>query len=389
MIKVSKGYLFFMGASFLFAIIAGGTLPFYIFYSLIFIYLTSYIYIFFQKYLIDAEVKVEDTVFKAGDTTECLTMIKCSTVIPVPYMLIKSLSYKASKEGYKGEVINLTRNEDSWIRSNIKFYHRGIYDLGTVDLQVQDLFHIFSLNKIVDSNVKVKVYPKIYDIVKMHVGGKDIYQNAIDIKSTNEDIFTIKDVRKYIEGDSLKRVHWKLSAKHGELFVKNSDNIAGEEFAIFLDMNKDNLKLDQNRAEEEGMVDLCVSLVRYMLMKGICTKVFVNCTLPRCIDVNTMEQFDSMMDFFLNQQSDGDEVIGEFLYKNFYKLQRNVRIGIITSKVDSAFCNSISKIKNYGYGITIFYPCDNEDTKSNINYLNNLGVECIKISSMQHSIRDR
>lgn len=389
MIRVNKAFIILFAAVFLLALLIGGTLPYYIFYSLLFIFIVGYIYMVFQKYCVDAEVKVYEKILKSGDEVECLTIIKCSTVLPVPFIVVRSLSYELSTSGCLGEMLNITREEDCWVRNTIKFYRRGIYDLGKVDMLIKDIFHIFTLRKIVNSNCVVKVYPRLYDIGKMPLGGKDIYQRSIDIRSNNEDVFTIKDVRKYNTGDSLKKIHWKVSAKHGELYVKNSDNIFGEEFAIFLDMNKCNLNLDNKGEAEEAMVDLCVSMVNYMQQKSIGTKVFINNSIGECVEINTKENFNSLMDFFLKQSSDGEEEFAEFLHKNFYKLQRNNRIGLIMGKITDLLCRNISKIKNYGYAMTVFYYLEDEKEVESIRYLNNLGVECISISRMLYNLKDR
>jgi hypothetical protein len=378
MIRINKGFAALLIASFLSALLAGGTLPFYVFYSLLFIFITGYVYIVFQKYCVDAEVKLYQTILNAGDELECLTIIKCSTVLPVPFAVVKGLSYIEAFSGYKGEMLNITREEDCWIRNNIKLYRRGIYNFGKVELMLKDVFHIFTLDKAIDSGVVAKVYPRLYDIKSLPLGGRDIYQQSLDIRSNNEDIFTIKDVRRYNQGDSLKKIHWKVSAKHGELYVKNSDNIFGEEFVVFLDMHKDNNQLDNKGEAEEAMIDLCISMVSFMQQNGICTKVFINCIISTCQDINTKEDHNKLMEFFLKQPSDGEEDFAEFLYRNFYKLQRNNRIAVITGKITDNLFRNISRIKSYGYSMIIFYSIEGEGHEEKLRRLNNLGVDCIK-----------
>lgn len=388
MISVNKGFIVIFLSSTILALLVGGTLPYYIFYFLSFIFILGYFYIVIQKYTIGAEVAVDEIIHTSGDLVQCLTIIKCGFVIPTAFALVKSESFTEGLEDYIGEFINLTREENRWIRNKIKFNHRGIYDLGTVHISTLDIFHIFSLNKVIDTNVKVKVYPKIYHINKLPLGGKDIYQEVLDLRSTNEDVFTIKDVRKYQQGDSLKKVHWKVSAKQGELFVKNSDSISGEEFTVFLDMNSCNLLLDKEGALEEQSVDLCVSLVRYMQEKGIATKVYLNCKSPVDFEVDSKEKFDLMLDFLLNQKSDGDENFGEFLYKNFYKLQRNIKLAIVTGGMDEKLCGNILKIREYGYEATLFYCSAPEDVKNSISYLKTIGIECFNTIDFLRGLKE-
>lgn len=382
MIRVNKAFIILFVMSFILVLLIGGTLPYYIFYGLLTIFILGIIYAAIQREYVDAEVKLQENVYSAGDTMECLTIIKCSTVLAAPYVVVKSQSFVESFSGYHGQMINLTMEENSWLRSNIKFYKRGVYDLGTVHLKISDLFQIFEVNKTIDCNSSVKVYPKIYKLKKISIGGRDIYQDAVDIHSTNEDLFTIRDVRKYNQGDSIKKIHWKVSARHDELYVKNSNNISGEEFTVFLDMNKSNLNLDEHGEREEAMIDLCASLVYYMLQKGIGIKVLINCSNGRIVNVTSKEQFDGLMNLLLTQKSDGEIEFGEFLHKNFYKLQRNNRIAVIAGKIDSRLCNNIAKIRSYGYSISLFYSAAADVDESSMSYLRNLGVEHMSISSV-------
>ena len=70
------------------------------------------------------------------------------------------------------------------------------------------------------------------------------------IRDIENSIF-IKDIRKYKIGDSLKRIHWKVSAKYGELYTKNYEMYSNEEYNIFLDMNNEIYKQENGDIIEE------------------------------------------------------------------------------------------------------------------------------------------
>lgn len=375
MLRVSKLYIIILIAAFLLTQLLGGILVYYIFYCLLFVLIYGTVYIFLQRYFIDAEVKLEERMYFSGDEVECLTKVKCSSAIAAPFVLVNCQTIREEAGGYAGEFTNLTLEEDRWIRSTIQFSHRGIYDFGNIELKIKDLFQVFELRKVIDCSAEIKVYPKVYELQRLSIGGKDIYQHALDIKSNNEDIFTIRDVRKYIEGDSLKRIHWKVSAKHGELYVKNSDNISGEEFTIFLDMNKRNLYLDNYGKSEEAMVELCISMVSYMLQKGISVKVFINSSKAHCMIIGTKEQLMNLKEFFVKEKSDGDCKFSQFILDNFSKLHRNNGMAIITSEIERDLCECLMRIKNNGYAITYFYSVILETTLENLEMLKNIGIE--------------
>lgn len=374
-INISRFFILAILVSFSYALLQGGNFPFYCFYTLLFAFIITLIYMMIQKKYLSAEVVFKDSMLTAGEERELLIIVKCDTILPIPYILIKN-SNSVNDKGFNGALVNMTTEENPWVKQKIKFYKRGIYDLGTVSLTVMDLFHIIYFNKTIDCEKRVKVYPKIYQIRGISSGGKDIYKEAIDIRSRNEDIFTIKDVRKYMEGDNLKKVHWKVSAKKGELYVKNSDNISGEEMSIFLNMNKDDNYID-GWLIEESMIDITTSLIKYMMNKSVFVKLFVNASSKSTIEVKDKNDFDKLMEFLVLQDSDGVLNFEEFMQMNLYHVQNRSRVGIITSELKKINLNYIISVKRNGFSVVIIYCANNETDKQLIDMLRQEGIECI------------
>lgn len=382
MTKVNHIFLFIIGISFILALLFGGNIPYIIFYALFLIFSISFIYIHLQKYFINVEVVFRESVYQAGDSADCLTIIKCNSILPVPYILVESDVFSAGKSGHCGEVVTVTLEENAWINTNVKFYSRGIYNFGKVRLKLKDLFCIFEFTKVYDRNLKVKVYPRIYDIEGINAGGKDIFQEAFNYKSASEDMFTIKDVRRYRTGDSLKRIHWKVSAKLGELYVRESENISGEEYAIFLNMGKINYTLDKYGVIEERMVDLCASVVRFMQLKGIKSKIYLNTLHPLDFEISTAENMNSFLDFLIEQKSDGDMEFDKFIYNNIHKLQKVNGIAIITGAIDEGYINEFVDIRNSGYPIAVFFCGEKDAIGMHSNILNSAGVSFINYKNI-------
>lgn len=363
--------------SLILAFLFGGNLPYIIFYTFLFTFLISFIYINLQKYFINVEVIIREFIPQAGDRCECLTVVKCNSILPAPYILVESDAFSAGRKGHCGEYVSITLEENAWITTDIKFYSRGIYNFGKVRLKVKDLFCIFEYTKICDCNVKVKVYPRIHEIYAINAGGKDIFQEALNFKSASEDMFTIKDVRRYRIGDSLKRINWKVSAKHGELFVRESESIFGEEYAVFLDMRKINYTFDEFGIIEERMVDLCASIVKHMQLKGIKAKVYVNTLNPMDFELSSIENLDSFLDFLIEQKSDGEMEFDKFIYSRIHKLQKVNGIALITGEINEKHMNSFIDMKNSGYPVAVFFCGSNNEMNLCFNILNSAGISLI------------
>jgi hypothetical protein len=82
---------------------------------------------------------------------------------------------------------------------------------------------------------------------------------------------------------------------------------------VFLDMSKENMNMDDHGIGEEQIVDLAASLVNYMNLKGIKTKLFVNNLMGRRFDIDNKENFNELMEFFKHKK-----VMGKIIFQNFY-----------------------------------------------------------------------
>lgn len=377
MFKVNVKFILIILASYIFAIMQGGNLPYRVFYGLILAFVMSFSYIISKRKSINIQVKFNNKIYRAGDENEFTTIVKNYGILPAPYVIVKNKTLERIKPKYNGNALWLNPDESKFIKNTVKFNQRGVYNFGEIYLSLSDLFCIFQRNKNIDLNIPIKVYPKLYNVDKFLSKGRDIFKNSI-AKSTNmEDLYSVREIRKYNVGDNLKRVNWKVSAKHGELYVKDLDIVSGEESNIFLDMSKYNILMDDQGIKEEQLIDLCASIVNYMELRGIKTKLFINASGKRNFHIETREDFNVLMDFFVTQKSDGEDSFARFIDSNIDKIPKLSWIGIITSGIDDELKDSLIIMKDKGYSITVFYCAGSLKDLSNMEILKKVGIDVL------------
>ncbi len=87
--------------------------------------------------------------------------------------------------------------------------------------------------------------------------------------------------REYREGDAMRRVHWRASAHHGELMVRQEEQRSHAEAHIVLDTRRSNYRDARSihSAEEpesetfEWAIGFCASLSLYLLERGFIVRV--------------------------------------------------------------------------------------------------------------------
>lgn len=373
MLRLNKLYIGFVAVFFALALIFGGVVPYYVFYLSVAVLILSILYALIIGAGIGFSIHVPRNIFTCGDTVECSLKVMNPVYLPVPYIMVRSAAEGYEKKGYAGSVISMTAAEDNWKTLRLRFAGRGIYPLGKLTVTVWDVFHIVRYEKTMDAGLTVKVYPRLYPVQGLIHGAADIYKDTYASHGKNENQYTTQDIRAYRDGDSLKRVHWKVSAKREELFVKNYERVTGTETALFIDLNHDNYTYGED--SEERIMDTAMSIVKQMVAHHVDIKVFLNSETPMQFQVHTMQQFDGLMEYSLSQPSDGHLDFLEFLQRYYYQIPRTSAITVILATVTEKAMRNILAIKKNGYAVNIVY-CVKADDPALIGELGRWGVRC-------------
>ena len=115
---------------------------------------------------------------------------------------------------------------------------RGKWRLGPVSVHSGDPFGLFRLAKLVDLTSELIVYPATVEIPRFELptaellGGQDVKQRSFHVTPN------VSTVRQYVPGDSFNRIHWRSTARTGQLMVKEFELDPSADVWIVLDMEE-------------------------------------------------------------------------------------------------------------------------------------------------------
>ena len=115
---------------------------------------------------------------------------------------------------------------------------RGRYTVGPLRVRVADSFGLVSITRAFTSTSVLTVTPRIIALARPPLGGYwlgDSEHGRRSIAASGED-----DVapRAYRTGDSLQRVHWRSTARYGELMVRREEQYWRNTASLFLDTRR-------------------------------------------------------------------------------------------------------------------------------------------------------
>ncbi|WP_392486120.1 DUF58 domain-containing protein [Haloimpatiens sp. FM7315] len=374
MIRINKGFIICTALAFVFAFLFGGNLPYTIFYVLIVSLMIQCIYI--QKISKDIYLGIDrlNERYSVGDKCTLNILVKNYSL---PYVYVENTVLKKFSNNYNGHCLFLDSSGSELIKIDVEFKNRGIYDLGKFHLCIYDIFNFFYMKK--DKHVEdafIKIYPKIHTInKKILLGGGSL--KAISINKNCKDNYScIKDVRKYVTGDSLKKIHWKLSAKHRELYVKNYEDEYGERCCVFLDVNKKNLQDKDYDLIEETCVEVLVSLVNFIIGNGVKLNIFVNNKDYEQMEVYNKSSFEEFMEVLIREKVNGYVGVDKLLSTQLKKIGKGEIIYLIISGITKEIYETAYELYKKNYKLIIIYNFYDNNTKKYGNKLNEIGVKC-------------
>ncbi|WP_309649406.1 DUF58 domain-containing protein [Nocardioides sp.] len=161
------------------------------------------------------------------------------------------------------------RNVTYQVRSDV----RGHFEIGPMSVRVSDPFGLVELGRAFRTTVPLVVTPRTVPLPSIPLGGGmtgsgDNRPRAFAAGSA-EDV----TVRDYRQGDDLRRVHWRSSARVGELMVRREEQPWQSRATLFLD-NRVRVHRGQGIASSlEAAVSAAASIAVHLSHRGFTVRL--------------------------------------------------------------------------------------------------------------------
>ncbi len=155
------------------------------------------------------------------------------------------------------------------VRSDV----RGRFDIGPMTVRVVDPFGLIELARAFQTTVPLTVTPRTVPLSSIPLGGAwtgsgDNRPRAFAMGSA-EDV----TVREYRRGDDLRRVHWRSSARVGELMVRREEQPWQSRATLFLDNRMRSHRGQGIASSLEAAVSVAASIAVHLSRRGFAVRL--------------------------------------------------------------------------------------------------------------------
>ncbi|MFI2650702.1 DUF58 domain-containing protein [Micromonospora fulviviridis] len=130
-------------------------------------------------------------------------------------------------------VLRLRPGRDTEVRYPVPTGRRGVVPVGPLRVTRRDPLGLVALARAYGGTVPVWVHPRIHPLSAVPTGAGRSLDGRTD--SVPHGSITFDSLREYVVGDELRRVHWRTSARVGELMVRENVDTSLPRLVVVLD----------------------------------------------------------------------------------------------------------------------------------------------------------
>lgn len=331
-------------------------------------------------------------VSKGEAITYTIKLVNPSIFMFAPFYLhfIASDKLFLSLKNEEHQQIIVSEQKRVVIKKSLNCSYRGNYTVGVDRIIIKDFLNFFQFTYLVDEQHKILVYPKLRELrsnVLKNVANES-NESVVSNNTQNESVFS--DIREYIPGDPLNRIHWKLTAKTGKWISKDMSGQMTNKTKVFLDTFHLDLSEEDKIVFEDYLVEGCVSVLHFLLENRIHTELYYEHFGIKHIEGFSQNEFPRMYDALAHLSFYHEKKLVETLDNVFLHAQDTCHLIVLTQQIDIPLANALIRLKYRNFEITLV-TCDTSslDIKKIENYHDNqsqlmLLTSKIPIYYMQH-----
>ena len=344
-----RRWVFFLawGALFVVALSSGVDILFYVSYLVLF--LVGATYYLTRSSVSSMRVKrdVSQGYVHLGDEIELMYELRNDSRLGKIWLEV----YEESNwpEHLPGRVLSIAGHATKKWKVNVPALRRGRFHLGPVVVRSGDPFGLFSAEQRARHDALVLVYPRVVALPWWTLPGSLLEGQVLTGRRSLQATSMVMGIRDYRPGDAYNHIHWRTSARHRSLQVKEFELDRTADLWIFLDLERRWHTGDGERSTEERAVTAAASVIAKALREHRSVGLVASGRATGLFHPDRgTKQFSKLMQFLAEVSAGGSHTIGETLVETLPRLRRGASALVITPSLDQSWVRPVHALRDAG-----------------------------------------
>ena len=304
---------------------------------------------------IDLEVTRDANRGRVGGFLSGQVSIVNHTCLPKSWLEVAEATGPSANSSGRG--LALIRGQIRSWRIQTALTKRGVYRSGQVRLISQDPFGLFRLHRDFEDPHPYIVFPAVEPLPDLDVRFAGLPSDGRATRRWDQITTDVASIRSYVEGDSMRRIHWPYTARMNKLMVKEFDIGLSAEAWVLLDMHYDShygMELDEVNNTEELSVTVAASIVDRLMDQSMPVGMASNGDHEHIFRPDSSpEQRGRLMEILSEVRAFGNRPLQDFIYGVRPYLNQYNALTVVTSSVDIQWVASLNDLKQQGVEVSV------------------------------------
>jgi uncharacterized protein (DUF58 family) len=256
--------------------------------------------------------------------------------------------------GLPGRALGLGgRSERSWL-IRVLLTRRGHFRIEPLHIRTGDPFGFFEASATVGQGVSVVVYPRLEALPMWRLPAASLEGSHSSPERTLQTTPLATTVRPYAPGDSMNRIHWRSTARHGEIQVKEFDLEQTADAWIILDLQRG---IQTGRGDEsttEAAIRAAAAIADKALNENRAVSMTINTGRTAFLPADRGgRQHQKIMQLLAAVEADASSALVETLITSVGRLRRGMTAVVITASSDPAWVRPLAALRARGVACVV------------------------------------
>lgn len=250
--------------------------------------------------------------------------------------------------------------------------HTGLFSTGILEYTFCDILGLFRarVRCKADTFSDLIVLPRPFDVENLQFYSNDDGRSLQN--RTSEDLSSPEDIRAYRHGDSLKRVHWKLSARKRELVVRRFETPAPPDTLLLLDCSmpgNESDTPDDRLTLRDALCETALSVVSMQLKSQSPVRMPLYSAHSQEFHSSSAEDLPHLQKLLACQPFEGDIGFDRVLNMELRRMRQTGATVIVTAQLTAAIVEGVKHIRLSGPNARVYLITRTPDREEDRPYV--------------------
>jgi uncharacterized protein (DUF58 family) len=283
----------------------------------------------------------------AGDVLTVTYTLRSRSRLPKPWLEVYSPS--TLPLSIPGRVIALTpRTERTWA-ARVQLPTRGQFRVDPLVVRTGDPFGLFESVASVGPGATLLVYPQVQPLPAWRLPSSDAEADSSRAVPGPHLTPVATSVRPYTPGDAFNRIHWRSSARHQELQVKEFEVEPSADLWVFLDLERAVHVGQGPTSSLESAVSVAAAVAGQALADGRGVGIeAVGVRRAVIASDRGIRQRHKILGLLAVAQAEGSTPMAELLLDGTGRIRRGMVVLVVTPSLDAAWVRPLAALRRSG-----------------------------------------